>query len=212
MPIELTCPCCGNRFESVSLRSTNTCGPLTTDLYRQAGGFQPLPLMVHGCPKCGYAGSLGRFESGSATPELAEWVKANLSPPPDRFASGSMYENSARIAEHMGAGPYEVANIWLRGAWCEPDASSRGARYRREAAVRFEAALDAGQVPQERRAVLTYLIGELHRRTGSPEKAKAWFALVPDAVGGDEKARWLVDLAIQQSTDPKEFVDEGRGR
>jgi hypothetical protein len=34
---------------------------------------------------------------------------------------------------------------------------------------------------------------------------------VPDAVGGNAKQEWLIDLAIQQSTNPKEIVDEERG-
>jgi hypothetical protein len=33
---------------------------------------------------------------------------------------------------------------------------------------------------------------------------------VPDAVGDNAEQKWLIDLAIQQSTEPKEFVDEVR--
>jgi hypothetical protein len=91
--------------------------------------------------------------------------------------------------------------------WCSGDGES-GARYRREAVIRFEDAIDAGPVPQKERATITYLIGELHRRTGNAEKAKLWFARVPDAVAGAPDRQWLVDLAIQQSTNPKDFVDE----
>ncbi len=114
----------------MSLRSTNTCGPLTTDLYRHAGGFPSLPLMVHYCTPCGYSGPIGDFD-------------------PEEVAAG--------------------------------------------------------------RAVITYLIGELRRRTGDPDKAKAWFARMPDAVGGNAKQDWLIDLAIQPSINPKEMVDEKRG-
>lgn len=211
MPVSLKCPCCGNEFESMSLRSTNTGGPLTTDLYRHAGGFPYLPLMVHGCTQCGYSGHMGAFDPKEATTGLKEWVRDNLKPIPDRYSTGAKYENSARIAEHKGVPSYEVANIWLRAGWCAPEPGEPGVHYRREAVSRFEAAMDAGTVPKDERALVTYLIGELHRRVGNPDKAKAWFARVPDAVGDNAERKWLIDLAIQQSTDPKEMVDEERG-
>jgi hypothetical protein len=210
MPVNLKCPCCGHEFESMSFASTNTCGPLTTDLYRHAGGFPSLPLMVHGCSRCGYSGHLRGFDPEAASPELKEWVRANLKPIPDRFSAAAKYENAARIAEHRGAPPYKVADIWLRAGWCEAEESKSGIRYRHEAVLRFEAAIEAGQVPEKERAAITYLIGELHRRVGNPDKAKAWFARVPDAVGDNAEQKWLIDLAIQQSTEPKEFVDEVR--
>lgn len=154
---------------------------------------------------------MGDFEPKEVMPALKEWVRANLKPIPDRYSSGAMYENSARIAEHRGAPPYRVANFWLKAGWCESERSESGVRYRREAVARFETAMERKQVPEDARAAITYLIGELHRRVGNPDKARAWFARVPDAVGGNAERKWLIDLAIQQSTNPKEMVDEGRG-
>jgi len=210
MPVNLKCPCCGNEFESMSFSSTNTFGPMTTDLYRQAAGFPSLPLMVHGCEQCGYSGDVSDFRK-ELTPELKAWVRQNLVKP-DRFDSDAQYENSARFAEHQSRPPYHVAQLWLRAGWCANTRSEAGVRYRREAVLRFEAATDAGQVPKDERALTTYLIGELHRRVGNADKAKVWFARVPDAVGGDTERQWLIDLAIQQSTDPKEMADDGPGR
>jgi hypothetical protein len=195
----------------MSLGSTNTCGPLTTDLYRHAGGFPSLPLMVHGCTQCGYSGHVADFDPEQVTPELKEWVRTNLKPIPDRFSTGAKYENSVRIAEYKGAPPYHVAQLWLKAGWCESEDGGAGVRYRREAVARFEAAMERRQVTADSRAIITYLIGELYRRVGDPDKAKAWFARAPDAVGGNAKQEWLIDLAIQQSTNPKETVDEKRG-
>jgi hypothetical protein len=195
----------------MSLSSTNSFGPLTTDLCRQAAGLSSLPLIVHGCKSCGYAGTESSFRPVSTVPEVYEWVKASLGPRSDGFPAGAKFENAARIAELLGTQPYEAANLWLHAGWCSSSDSPAGKRYRCEAVVRFEAAMDADQVPPKDRAAVTYLIGELHRRTGNGDKANAWFARVPDAVGTDSKQQWLVDLAIQQSTDPKEYVDEERG-
>lgn len=63
--VDLVCPCCGHEFQARALGSTNTCGPLTTDLHRHAGGLDPLPLMIHGCGKCGYSGFPERNEGQS---------------------------------------------------------------------------------------------------------------------------------------------------
>jgi len=166
--------------------------------------------MVHGCVKCGYAGTLDSFKPGSTSPAVNEWVKAHLGPRTDDFPTAAKYENEARIADFVGTQPYESAGIWLRAGWCTDNPSPDGQRFRREAVVRFEAAMDSDQVPQDERAPVTYLIGELNRRIGNAEKAKEWFARVPEAVSGDNERQWLIDLAIQQSTNPQEFVDEGR--
>jgi hypothetical protein len=190
----------------MSLRSTNTCGPLTTDLYRKAGGFPSLPLLVHGCARCGYSGYVGDFDPEQVTPELKEWVRTNLKPMPGRFPTGAKYANSARIAEYKGVPSFHVAQLWLKAGWCETEARTwLDVRYRREAVARFEAAMERNEVAADSRATTTYLIGELHRRVGDMDKAKAWFARVPDAVGGNAKQEWLIDLAIQQSTHPKEI-------
>ena len=211
MSVSLKCPCCGNQFKAMTLFSTNTCGPLTTDLYRHAGGFPSLPLMVHACSQCGYSGQEGDFTPEAVTSVLSEWVLQNIKPIADRHNVGARYENSARIAEQRGASAYSVAHIWLRAGWCESQGGEAGVRFRREAVTRFEAAMDKGKVPKDELATITYLIGELHRRVGDSDQARVWFGRVPDAVGDDAEQKWLIDLAIQQSTNPKEMVDEERG-
>lgn len=140
---------------------------------------------------------------------MKEWVRQNIKPIPDRHSAGAKYENSARIAEQRGMSAYGVAQIWLRAGWCESQESESGVRFRREAVTRFEAAMEKRQVPKDELASATYLIGELHRRVGESDKARLWFARVPEAVGDDAEQKWLIDLAIQQSTEPKEFVNEG---
>ena len=208
MRVNLVCPCCSHEFESMAFASTNSFGPMTTELRRHASGLSPLPLTVHGCERCGYAGSRASFSPERASPELKEWVQKNLGLRLDGFPSWAKYENAARIAEFEGLPQHTVAHVWLRAAWCEAEQGKAGDRYRREALTRYEAALEQGLVPKEELPVVTYLAGELNRRTGNAAKARAWFSHVPDAVGGQADAGWLIDLAIQQSVAPKEFVEE----
>ena len=58
--------------------------------------------------------------------------------------------------------------------------------------------------------VYAYLIGELHRRVGEVGAAETWFDRVARATNGDLKQQWLVELAIPQKTDPKEFIGRDR--
>jgi hypothetical protein len=150
---------------------------------------------------------------------LKEWVRTNLKPIPDRFRADAKYQMKAKAkakAEATRAPAQTLTSTSTsycpgQAGWCESEGSGSGVRYRREAVARFEAAMERKQVTADSRATITYLIGELYRRVGDPDKAKAWFARVPDAVGGNAKQEWLIDLAIQQSTNPKEMVDEERG-
>lgn len=211
LPIRLKCPCCGEEFESVSWGSTNTFGPLTTELYRQAGGFPSMPLDVHGCGKCGYCGYKPDFAEGRVDATLRQWVKENLANPPggQEMPPSRKYEHTARIAVQRGETAVRLGQLWLRAAWCgDHEGQSDRLKYRREAARCFEEALEQGKVTNEERPFIIYLAGELNRRLGNAEKAKAWFAKLPNAVGKNERLAWLVDLAIQQSTDPKEYVKE----
>jgi hypothetical protein len=148
MPVALTCPCCGHEFESTSLGSTNTCGPLTTDLYRHAGGFPSLPLMVHGCTQCGYSGHVGDFDPEQVTPAMKEWVRANLKPIPDRFSTGAKYQMKAKAKAEATRAPAQTLTSTStsycpgQAGWCESEGSESGVRYRREAVARFEAAME----------------------------------------------------------------------
>ena len=70
----------------------------------------------------------------------------------------------------------------------------------------FERAIELKEISLSEIGVYTYLIGELHRRVGEIGAANIWFDRVAEATKGDPKQQWLVELAIQQKTNPKEFI------
>ena len=76
----------------------------------------------------------------------------------------------------------------------------------RKAIEHFEKALRATEVPEDSVAVITYLVGELYRRIGEESYAHLWFDRVPEVAGQNPKAQWVIDLALQQKTDPKETL------
>lgn len=70
----------------------------------------------------------------------------------------------------------------------------------------FEEALESYDgVPQEERAILVYLVGELWRRIGNVDKASYWFDLVASEITDPENQRWVVDAAQQQRVSPREW-------
>jgi hypothetical protein len=70
----------------------------------------------------------------------------------------------------------------------------------------FEECLQAyDAVPQEERAILTYLVGELWRRIGDSRKAAMWFDHVAGEVTDLQSQQWVVDAADQQKVNPREW-------
>lgn len=209
--IELTCPVCEHAFRSQTVAATNGFGGKRTDFHERAAGMQPLPYFVHLCTLCGYAGVERDFTS---TPDLhtglSNFVWDSLAPSLQReLPAGSLkYEHAAKVAEWLRNDPRYVADLYLRAAWCSVDELDTEAErfFRRKAARRFAEALAAYDgVPADERAVLTYLVGELWRRIGDSKQAEEWFAKVPDEVTDADTQAWVVNAALQQQDQPKEW-------
>lgn len=209
--IELTCPVCATEFRSQTVVATNGFGGKRTDFHERAAGMQPLPYFVHLCTHCGYAGVERDFaDVAEPTEGLRSYVWEKLTPALTReLPSGSLkYEHAASVAEWQGNDPRYLADLFLRAAWCAVDELDTEAErfYRRKAAWRFAEALAMFDgVPDEERAVLTYLVGELWRRIGDVAQAKTWFDKVTDEVTDADAQAWVIDAARQQQTDPKEW-------
>lgn len=211
--IELTCPICAHGFCSQTVVATNGLGGKRTDFHERAAGMQPLPYFVHLCVECGYAGVTRDFGPDvDPSDRLKERVWSDLAPAlHEALPSGSLkYEHAAKVAEWQDADPRYLADLYLRAAWCCVDeADSEAERFfRRKAAWRFADALASYDgVPPEERAVITYLIGELWRRVGDDRQAQGWFDRVPDEVTEPALQEWVVDVASQQKTAPREWFN-----
>jgi len=209
--IELTCPVCANDFRSQTVVATNGFGGKRTDFHERAAGMQPLPYFVHLCAHCGYAGVERDFgEAAEPTEALREYVWGALAPALQReLPAGSLkYEHAAKVAAWQGCDPRYLADLYLRAAWCAVDELDIEAEryFRRHAAWRFEEALAQYEgVPEEERAVLTYLVGELWRRIGDTRRADEWFEKVASEITDAEAQAWVVDAARQQRQQPREW-------
>jgi uncharacterized protein (DUF2225 family) len=208
-PHKITCPLCGNTFESPIITSTNSFGRLHSDLYKEASGEQPVCYFVHTCPGCGYSGFEGDFEKQDFSFVFKDLVERNIAPEIKDKMAGTYgnYYLAALCAEWRGAPAYVLARIYHMGAWC---CRVRGDKdkekfYLGKAAEYFEKALSSGDTPRENIAIFTYLAGDLHRRLGEAEKAKGWYGKVEGAIkenGGDPK---IGEFARRQLTSPSDF-------
>jgi uncharacterized protein (DUF2225 family) len=228
--IELTCPVCSTQFSSQAVASTNSFGGKRTDFHGRAAGAQPLQYYVHLCSRCGYAGSERDFgEEAEVSPALKERVWDELAPrladattlgrthdtgnttegaAAVAIAGSEKYEFAAKVANWQGADARRMGELLLKAAWCCVDEEDTEAEryFRRYAAWAFERARDdLDRLSLVERAVFTYLVGELWRRVGDETRARVWFGRVEDEVINRCKQQWVIDAAIQQRDDPREW-------
>jgi uncharacterized protein (DUF2225 family) len=120
------------------------------------------------------------------------------------------YEYAGWIAGWRGDSSAKIGDLYLRAAWCCHD-SGRGEEersYRLKAIEHFEKAFHGNEIGRDDEAFHTYLIGENYRRVGMQERASSWYARAIEAAGDDAERQWLVRLARQQKTKPKDFIRE----
>lgn len=208
--VEETCPVCDETVEVRHLMSTNTFGGQDTDLRTRAVGWDPLHIAIATCPACGYSDLAHYFSKPrpDLTEAIGQRVREAFAPLRDERVTTSVgYSRAARIAIWRGAGPLEIADLFLRAAWCCADeGDAQGEHTYRLAAIEyFEQALATGQLGEELQPVITYLVGELYRRVGQAEQAAIWFDRVLVLDGSlQESLDWVLKAARQQRDTPRE--------
>jgi len=133
--------------------------------------------------------------------ELAPRVRRDGMPPSEKF------EFAAKVAEWDGASTRDVAELWLRAAWCcVNEGDSEAERfYRRHAVWRFEECFADYTTDRAERPALAYLIGELWRRIGDTACATEWFERVPLEITNEDEQGWYSVWAKRQQSDPLEW-------
>lgn len=218
---ELACPLCGTGFTASQIGSTNTHGPLTSDLRRHATGTDPLVLDVHACPRCGWTAGEGPWGEHPDLADrevepgvrLADHVARELGPAPAAGDVALRYEAAARCAAWAGLGPLREGDCWLRAAWMHADAGRTDPdRTCRERALQaYRRAVEEQKWFQRRQdlVVICYLVGELSRRLGDAAEARRWYEQAIRWTQGRPELQDLVAVVRRQVDDPVEFI-EGR--
>lgn len=200
--VVLHCWVCGESFEceeprgyAVSGRGSDLCPqPLEDDL---------LPLLVHECPVCGFAGDGRAFAGDQADDQVREWVLAGglrAAASDDsgygRYARAALCHARRRVPSPLQLAEYHLAASWSAQLEGAPEAAPDS---QEEAARHLEQALLIGEVADEERAVMTYLAGELRRRLGEFVAALQLFDAAAIEFTRHGGPRWLLRALGQQA-------------
>jgi hypothetical protein len=158
--------------------------------------MSPWPYYVHTCPHCHFTdyshkANLSAQEKKNIQKYLEEYCrKHNCS----QLELSQKFEIFAHSQELRGLPPWKIAETYLKAAWMADDEKNRVAaeRFRQQAILGFARALEGPDVKKNLRPNLTYLVGELYRRTGKFTEALQWLARVQTPLP------WLAALVKQQ--------------
>ncbi|MCJ7752274.1 MAG: DUF2225 domain-containing protein [Armatimonadetes bacterium] len=211
--IELDCWVCGERFMRDEPRAYAMTGR-GSDLCPQPVGFNPLPLLLHTCPTCGFTADGRGFQPSRDDDQVRNWVLAGgLTRVADEMPDTdySRYEMAALCeARRIQPSALQLAEYYLAASWQAQldEALDVVDDYPEKAAQYLEKALLVGELDDEERAVMTYLVGELRRRLGEFEAALRLFdeAAVQYAEYGGPK--WMVRALNQQAKMARERSSE----
>lgn len=167
---------------------------------------------MHTCPGCGLSGYEDRFDEPLA-PNVADLVTRcfGAEARAGGLSAPQRYSIAAAIAVWNKASSREIADLYLKAAWCcdagedvGPDDDERF--FRREATKLYERALDAGEIGEDEAVVHWYLVGELYRRVGDVTAAMDWFNRVIDLAEEDPGHVAIAALARRQKTAPQDMM------
>ncbi|HMB68408.1 MAG TPA: DUF2225 domain-containing protein [bacterium] len=211
------CPVCEARFAVTAVQAGGSHGA-DSDFRPHHWGSDPLDHYVHSCVECGFSGYDQDFHDGVSEMVIRK-IRKFLSPRTRDLTRSSApffrYEFMALIYEWEDRPSLEVGDSFLRASWVARNRKNREKErlYQREAVRRFEESLEIGECEdQSERAVLSYLVGELHRRLNRKRRAETWYhrALEEyDLLDNDieEKLCWLGEQIRTQLDAPTDRLN-----
>jgi uncharacterized protein (DUF2225 family) len=210
------CPVCEAHFAVNSVASCGSHGA-DSDFRPHYWGSDPLENLVHSCAECGFSGYSEDYLEGVPesvirkirkflTPRLRDLAKPN--------SGFYKYEFLALIYEWEDRPSLQVGDSFLKASWVARKCGNRDKErlYQREAVRRFEEALEIGECEEsEERAIVSYLVGELHRRLNRKRRAETWYhrareeyELLPEAA--QDETGWLGDQIRHQLESPSDAI------
>ncbi len=191
---EVTCVFCKEKF-IVMEASSFTIAEKESDFFPHYLGANPLPIMVESCPKCGYTSYTKEFEDKLTKKKKGKVAKTLKSIQTEKKLSPSeKYRSLALIYIARDKNAVEVADCYLKAAWCERLEDNRDEELSalRKAANYFELGLKANEVSGTEELITRYLVGEIFRRLGEKEKTlKFWKILKDELAMTDKTDNWL---------------------
>ncbi|HEY3315407.1 MAG TPA: DUF2225 domain-containing protein [Bacillota bacterium] len=194
---EETCPVCQKKFSVRKVRrSMCAVSRRDTDFSVTYQNVNPNIYSVWVCPHCGYAASESNFAEISPPDQerlergLAEqgYLGIDFSGERDVQKGITAFLQAIKCTEMKGARASAFASLYLRLAWLyRSTGDPREAECLAKSLENYEKAYNTEPMPigKMSEVAITYLIGELHRRTGNMPKAVLWYSQVV----GNPKAR-----------------------
>lgn len=122
-----TCPVCDTQFTGEVVLSSNTFGGIDHDLCPHAMGASPLSSYIWGCPECnfcGYSDSFKKSFKDEDKQKILTWLKSNYPKTHNSdqnvfnvLPTFKRYEIAAELAKFNNETNYNIAKLYLRGAW-----------------------------------------------------------------------------------------------
>jgi uncharacterized protein (DUF2225 family) len=176
---QFTCMLCGSIFVDDVLERSGTIDGQDSDFRLHVTGLQPLAHMIHSCPRCG---CLDYTHAERLSEEQKKSIEAYLQASRQAHTTGPLsqvekYETLAGILTVLHRPDVDIAEAYLKAAWSAEDAgdTDNGSRFREQALGCYVRALAGESVSPMEIPVVTYLVGELHRRLGRFDEALQWF-------------------------------------
>jgi uncharacterized protein len=174
-PAETACPLCAAKIRVAKIGTYSTSGKDLDFKVARYVSANPYLFTLWMCPSCNYCANAGTFEAKIDV----EKTRAALGAPK---VYGSYFDipysvllrraEQCAVANGTADGP--LGWLYLYGAWVARDSEAVEAEkdFHRKAREKFEIVAGAGEGNE--RAAAAYLVGEIHRRYGERDKAKAW--------------------------------------
>ena len=163
--VEMVCPYDGTKFTFTAEASGTSFGR-TLDLRPLGPIMSPWPMAV--CPTNGFVFFKDKFDDE----ELKQLKPLILSPAYQALAKETAYYRAAWIRERTGASHEDVSFLLLQATW----QADRGGQYERYAKQLIERLPDDIRAAKcDKKPVLQQVLGELMRRVGNFDAAKAHF-------------------------------------
>jgi hypothetical protein len=120
------------------------------------------------------------------------------------------WEYCALIKQAAGSSDMELGSLFLLAAQCArlDEKYEEEKQYRLRSLGHYLKAIEHGEIPQDSLYQSTYIIGELYRRTGDTWKSHEWYQKVLDMDVEHQRREFFVNLARQQMTAPRNFIEE----
>lgn len=187
--VEKECPVCQRKFAVTRTRGRQTLLKQDSDFCSYFQNINPYYYSIWVCSHCGYAAADSSFEdlSTAAQDKIAKFlagrdVKINFGGIRTREQAIATYKLAIFYAELIAAPASKLADLYLKLGWLyrEGENAAEEKAALTQGCEQYEQALFRERLPigTLSEAAVSYLIGELARRTGQIEKALLYLGKV----------------------------------